>query len=112
MLSTFLHSQPLGQKADLGDLYLLLAHPDIDTISVEEGLSKWREVSWFLREDRNIWALGTTPNLTSVHNRAMRRLIEDQINDDLEKRIRDARLGQNADDVAIHALARFADRYF
>ena len=30
VLSTFLHSQPLGQKADLTDLYLLLAHPDID----------------------------------------------------------------------------------
>ena len=104
VLSTFLHSQPLGQKADLGDLYLLLAHPDIDTISVEEGLSKWREVSWFLREDRDIWALGTTPNLTSVHNRAMGRLTEDRINDDLEKRIRDAKLGQNPDDVAVHAL--------
>ena len=104
VLSTFLHSQPLGQKADLGDLYSLLAHPDIDTISVEEGLSKWREASWFLREDRDIWALGTTPNLTSVHNRAMRRLTEDRINDDLEKRIRDAKLGQNSDDVAVHAL--------
>lgn len=104
VLSTFLHSQPLGQKADLGDLYLLLAHPDIDTISVEEGLSKWQEVSWFLREDRDIWALGTTPNLTSVHNRAMGRLTEDRISDDLEKRIRDARLGQNPDDVAVHAL--------
>lgn len=104
VLSTFLHSQPLGQRADLGDLYLLLAHPDIDTISVEEGLSKWREVSWFLREDRDIWALGTTPNLTSVHNRAMGRLTEDRINDDLEKRIRDAKLGQNRDDVAVHTL--------
>ena len=104
VLSTFLHSQPLGQKADMGDLYLLLAHPAIDTISVEEGLSKWREVSWFLREDRDIWALGTTPNLTSVHNRAMGRLTEDRINDDLEKRIRDVRLGQNAADVAVHAL--------
>ena len=104
VLSTFLHSQPLGQKADLGDLYLLLAHPDIDTISVEEGLSKWREVSWFLREDRDIWALGTTPNLTSVHNRAMGRVTEDQINEDLVKRIKDAKLGQNPDDVAVHAL--------
>ena len=104
VLSTFLHSQPLGQKADLGDLYLLLAHPDIDTISVEEGLSKWREVSWFLREDRDIWALGTTPNLTSVHNRAMGRVTEDQINEDLVKRIRDAKLGQNPNDVAVHAL--------
>ena len=104
VLSTFLHSQPLGQKADLTDLYLLLAHPDIDKVSVEEALSKWREVSWFLREDRDIWALGTTPNLTSVHNRAMGRLTDDRINDDLEKRIRDAKLGQNADDVAVHVL--------
>lgn len=104
VLSTFLHSQPLGQNADLGDLYLLLAHPAIDTISVEEGLSKWREVSWFLREDRDIWALGTTPNLTSVHNRAMGRVPEDQINEDLVKRIKDAKLGQPPDDVAVHAL--------
>ena len=104
VLSTFLHSQPLVQRADLGDLYLLLAHPDIDTISVDEGLSKWREVSWFLREDKDIWALGTTPNLTSMHVRAMGRLTEDRIKDDLEERIRDARLGQNSDDVRVHAL--------
>ena len=104
VLSTFLHSQPLGQKADLTDLYSLLAHPDIDKISVEDGLSKWREVSWFLKEDENSWSLGTTPNLTRMHVRAMGRLTEDRINDDLVKRIRDAKLGQNADDVAVHLL--------
>ena len=104
VLSTFLHSQPLGQKADLGDLYALLAQPDIDKISVEDGLSKWREVSWFLKEDENSWSLGTTPNLTRMHVRAMNRLTGDQINDDLMKRIRDARLGQNTDEVVVHAL--------
>ena len=104
VLSTFLHSQPLGQKADLTDLYSLLAHPDIDKISVEDGLSKWREVSWFLKEDENSWSLGTTPNLTRMHVRAMGRLTEDRINDDLVKRIREARLGQNTDDVFAHAL--------
>ena len=104
VLSTFLHSQPLGQKADLKDLYPLLAHPDIDKVSVEEGLSKWREVSWFLKEDESSWSLGTTPNLTRMHVRAMGRLTEDQINDDLEKRIRNASLGQNTDDVDVHAL--------
>ena len=104
VLSTFLHSQPLGQKADLTDLYSLLAHPDIDKISVEDGLSKWREVSWFLKEDENSWSLGTTPNLTRMHVRAMGRLTEDRINDDLVKRIREARLGQNTDDVSDHAL--------
>ena len=104
VLSTFLHSQPPGQKADLTDLYSLLAHPDIDTISVEEGLSKWREISWFLKENDSSWALGTTSNLTSMHTRAMGRLTDDRINDDLVKRIRDAKLGQNADDVAVHLL--------
>ena len=104
VLSTFLHSQPLGQKADLRDLYPLLAHPDIDKISVEEGLSKWREVSWFLKEDESSWNLGTTPNLTRMHVRAMSRLTEDRINDDLVRRIREARLGQNTDDVVVHAL--------
>lgn len=104
VLSTFLHSQPLGQKADLGDLYPLLAHPDIDKVSVEDGLSKWREVSWFLREGKNIWALGTTPNLNSMHARSMGRLTEDRINDDLVKRIGDAKLAQNADDVDVHLL--------
>ena len=104
VLSTFLHSQPLGQKADLTDLYSLLAHPDIDKISVEDGLSKWREVSWFLKENENSWSLGTTSNLTRMHVRAMGRLTEDRISDDLVKRIRDAKLGQNTDDVFAHAL--------
>ena len=34
----------------------------------------------------------------------MGRLTEDRINDDLVKRIREARLGQNTDDVSAHAL--------
>ena len=37
VLSTFLHSQPAGQKAELADLYLLLAHADIDAMSVQQG---------------------------------------------------------------------------
>ena len=104
VLSTFLHSQPLGQKADVTDLYSLLVHPDIDKVSVEDGLSEWREVSWFLKEDKSVWALGTTPNLTSMHARAMGRLTDDRINDDLVRRIRNAKLGDNADDVVVHPL--------
>ena len=104
VLSTFLHSQPLGQKAELTDLYPLLAHPDIDKMSVEDGLSGWREVSWFLKEDESIWSLGITPNLTSMHARAMARLTEDRINDDLIRRIRNTRLGENTADVDVHVL--------
>jgi hypothetical protein len=104
VLSTFLHSQPIGQKAELADLYVLLAHADIDPMSVEKGLSEWREASWFLKENENSWALGTTPNLTNMHVRAMARLTEDQINENLVKRIRDATLGRNTDNVAVHTL--------
>ncbi|MYC75109.1 ATP-binding protein [Candidatus Poribacteria bacterium] len=104
VLSTFLHSQPIGQKAELADLYLLLAHADIDPMSIEKGLSDWREVSWFLKENESSWALGTTPNLTNMHVRAMARINEDQITENLEKRIRDAKLGRNTDSVNVHTL--------
>ena len=104
VLSTFLHSQPMGQKAELADLYLLLAHAEVDPVSIEKGLSDWREVSWFLKENESSWALGTTPNLTNMHVRAMARITEDQITENLEKRIRDATLGRNIDTVAVHTL--------
>ena len=104
VLSTFLHSQPIGQKAELADLYLLLAHANIDPMSIEKGLSDWREVSWFLKENESSWALGTTPNLTNMHVRAMARINEDQITENLEKRIRDAALGRNTDEVKPHTL--------
>ncbi len=104
VLSTFLHSQPIGHKAELADLYLLLAHADIDPMSVEKGLSEWRDASWFLKENESSWALGTTPNLTNMHVRAMMRITEDQITEDLVKRIRDATLGRNTDKVAVHML--------
>ena len=104
VLSTFLHSQPIGQKAELADLYLLLAHADIDAMSVEKGLSDWREVSWFLKENESSWALGTTPNLTNMHVRAMARLTDAQINEDLVTRVKGAALGRNTDKVAVHTL--------
>ena len=104
VIATFLHSQPIGQKAEWADLYLLLAHADIDVMSVEKGLSEWREASWFLKENDNNWALGTTPNLTNMHVRAMRRLTEDQITEDVMKRIRDAKLGRSTNNVDSHTL--------
>ncbi len=104
VLSTFLHSQPAGQKAELADLYLLLAHADTDAMSVQQGLSDWRAASWFLKENDSSWALGTTPNLTNMHVRAMQRITEDQITEDLIKRIRSAALGRNTDKVDVHTL--------
>ena len=104
VLATFLHSQPIGQKAELADLHLLLAHAAIDAVSVEKGLAEWRDASWFLKENQSSWALGTTPNLTNMHVRAMARITEDQITEDLVKRIRSAKLGRNTDKVDVHTL--------
>ena len=104
VLSTFLHSQPSGHKAELVDLHLLLAHANIDAMSVEKGLSEWRDASWFLKENENSWALGTASNLTRMHIRAMARITEDQINENLVTRIKDAALGRNTDEVKVHTL--------
>ena len=104
VLATFLHSQPIGQKAELADLHLLLAHADIDAVSVEKGLAEWRDASWFLKENQSSWALGTTPNLTNMHVRAMARITEDQITENLVKRIKSAALGRNTDKVDVHTL--------
>ena len=99
-----MHSQPIGHKAELADLHLLLAHAAIDAVSVEKGLAEWRDASWFLKENQSSWALGTTPNLTNMHVRAMARITEDQITEDLVKRIRSAKLGRNTDKVDVHTL--------
>ena len=104
VLATFLHSQPFGKKAELADLHLLLAHADIDAVSVEKGLAEWRDASWFLKENQSSWALGITPNLTNMHVRAMQRITEDQITENLVKRIRSAALGRNTDKVDVHTL--------
>lgn len=88
----------------MADLHLLLAHADIDAVSVEKGLAEWRDASWFLKENQSSWALGTTPNLTNMHVRAMQRITEDQITEDLVKRIRSTALGRNTDKIDVHTL--------
>ena len=104
VLSTFLHSQSSRQKAETTDLYALLAHSEIDQVSVGEGLTKWREISWFLKEDTNSWCLETTSNLTKMHVEAIRGLSTDEINRELVKRIKDAGLEKMTDTVDVHRL--------
>ena len=103
VIATFLHSQPSGQKAEESDLYGLLAHAEIDPLSVEDGLVKWRESSWFLRENDRSWSLGTVPNLTKMHFEAMRSVSAEQINAELLQRIKTVKLGQTGDNIAVHA---------
>lgn len=106
VVATFLHSQPRGQKAEPSDLYSLLAHPSLDTASVTEGLSKWRDRSWFLTEEPAVWRLGTQPNLTHMHVRAIEKVSAKPslIDDELRSRIRAARLADVEDGVTPHNL--------
>ncbi len=91
VLTTFLHSQPTGQRAAQTDLMAMLAHPAIDAASQEEGLGKWRGRSWFLVDNPDVWQLGINPNLTSMHLQAMDWLSEADVEDELKKRIKAVR---------------------
>ena len=103
--ATFLHSQPTGQRAAHTELLAMLAHPNVDAAALEEGLRKWRERSWFLVEDPDTWQLGTTANLTHMHVRAMEWLSEKEIDDELERRIRNVSTLKAADPgVEVHVL--------
>lgn len=105
IVATFLHSQPLGQHASIPELLALLVHPTIDAAAIEEGLLKWRDRSWFLVENPDVWQLGTTPNMTHMHVQAMGWLSEAEINDELRNRIRAVPSLKAADSgVSVHAL--------
>ncbi|MFW0859479.1 MAG: DUF499 domain-containing protein [Dehalococcoidia bacterium] len=89
VMATFLHSQPIGQKALTRELLILLGAAKPDRIELEKGLRRWTEVSWFLdeaamaeagkggvevRELPKTWRLGTKPNLTQMHSQAVTRV--------------------------------------
>jgi len=106
VVATFLHSQPRGQKAEPSDLHVLLAHAKLDVASLTEGLAKWRERSWFLSEEPGVWRLGTQPNLTHMHVRAIEKIASKptQVDDELRSRIRAARLAEVEPGVTPHNL--------
>lgn len=107
VIATFLHSQPAGQRAQPSELLALLAHPGVDASALEEGLRKWRERSWFLVDNPDVWQLGTTANLTHMHVQAMAQLTESEIDDELRKRIRGVPALSAADPgVEVHNLPK------
>jgi len=96
VFATFLHSQPVGQKAQFHDLMLLLGHTKPDKIALGNALRRWTEVSWFLDEGvmqdaetnsmggkllPRSWRLGGRPNLRQMHHDA-RSLVSSEVIDD------------------------------
>lgn len=103
VFSTFIHSQPIGQKALTRDLTLLLGPTRPDRIELEKALLRWTETSWFLDEGGiqdaeasagtkalpKSWRLGSKPNLRQMHHDACIRiqpeLIEAKLLDEIQR---------------------------
>ena len=88
VVTVFLHSQPIGQKAHTPELRRLIGTGSPDRIELDKGLSRWRDISWFLDDEDGVsseasdtealpttWRLGNRPNLRQMHEEAIRQRV-------------------------------------
>jgi len=124
VMATFVHSQPIGQRALTRELLVLLGLSRPDPIELEKGLRRWAEVSWFLDETAlteagngglevkvlpKTWRLGTRPNLKQMHSQALAQLPPDLVEQEVRKSIeQEKRLtaGAAAEQVHVHKLPK------
>ena len=118
VVTTFLHSQPIGQKASLRELRVTIAATNPDRIEMEKGLSRWAQDSYWLDDKFTAteggalpedWRLGNKPNLTQIHREKRRQVESDKglIAVRLDKAIRDVKKlteGAQALGVRVHQL--------
>jgi hypothetical protein len=122
VVATFLHSQPIGQKAQTRDLLLLIGHTRPDRIDLEKALLRWAQVSWFLDEEGlsdaeigptgqkglpKTWRLGTKPNLRQMHDDACKRVAGSDIDvrlDDEIGRLKSLTQGASAAGAKVHNM--------
>ncbi len=121
VFATFLHSQPVGQKARTHDLFSLLGQTRPDRIELEKALHRWVERSWFLDEETaqesdtagalpRAWRLGSRPNLTQMHhdacqNRVSTELVEVTLVDAIEK-LNSLTAGAKGAGARVHVLPK------
>ena len=102
VIAVFLHSQPIGGKANTPELVRMIGTAGPDAIDLEKGLARWRDLSWFL-DDADAdpddatagalpksWRLGNRPNLKQMHDEAcMHRVgsvvVEDRLREAISK---------------------------
>lgn len=93
--AVFLYSQPVGRKAATPELLRITGSCGPDAIEVRKGLSRWREISWFLDDEDSVigddgqelpksWRLGNRPNLRQMHDEACEHRVTDE---DVEARL-------------------------
>lgn len=124
VFATFLHSQPIGAKALLRDLCVLIGATRPDKIELEKALRQWFDRSWFLDESADAevkptngakplpvsWRLGSKPNLRQMHADACTRVPDELVEMRLDQTIREGKVrsfltsGASAAGATVHLL--------
>ena len=116
VISTFLHSQPIGQSAHARDLMVLIGPNRPDRIELEKGLLRWAHSSFWLddqyasTEDNKLpgtWRLGNRPNLTQMHAVSAGRISDEVVHARLLDEIgkcKSLAMGASATGVRVHLL--------
>ena len=119
VLAVFLHSQPVGHKANTPELVRMVGAGAPDAIDLDKALGGWRELSWFL-DDADLdddgavgalprsWRLGNRPNLKQMHDEACtQRVTDDAVEQSLKDEARRTRRlseGARAAGAQVHTL--------
>lgn len=116
VLATFLHSQPIEQRALTRELMVMLGQVAPDKIELGKGLARWADASWYLddrytgEKDGNlpkVWRLGSKPNLRQMHHDARTHITATIIEQVLEKEIGNTKKlteGARAMGAIVHSL--------
>ena len=116
VVATFLHSQPIGQSAKTRDLTVMISATRPDKIELEEGLTRWAQVSHWLDDLLttveeghlpSMWRLGNRPNLNQMHAVASKYISDDIVRARLLDEIAKAKkltAGASAVGVSVHTL--------
>ncbi len=123
ILATFLHSQPIGQRIQTRELFLLAGATRPDKIELEKALQHWAALSWFLDDMLTqeietapdgtsllpkAWRLGSRPNLTQMHHDACRfrvpgEVVEARLVEEIGK-LKSLTSGASGQGVRVHNL--------
>ena len=123
VIATFLHSQPIGQRATTRELLVLLGAARPDRIELEKALRQWADTSWFLDEAAltegqsnrtslpSVWRLGSRPNLKQMHNDARVRVasnrdgVHSRLIDEIKK-VKSLTVGATGAGATVHLLPK------